>query len=442
MPDENIVSDSLSLAVDFPQVATAEWEAAIRADLKGADYDKKLIWHTEEGIAVRPYYRAEDIAPPFPSLGSGHTWEIAEAIPEGPGVVRADTLHEEGAHAVLELQGAMAMAAEKLEQLPQHQGAKDLELVFAIGPYYFMEIAKFRAVRVLWMDLLARLGATASVRIAAVTPLRNKSTCDRYTNLLRVTTEAMSAVLGGADRVIIQPYGFDPHLALNVQRILREEVHLDAVADVAGGSYYIESLTAMLVREARRPAGSLTAAIAESRAAREKAVSSRRRTLVGVNNYPNPDEKVSEIEPAGSHTPASDGRLAAPFERIRARTAGIAREMGRYPRVLLLERGDPKMRSARANFCLNFFGCAGFDIVQSGELAPADLIILCSSDAEYLALAREICPQASAPVLVAGNPKDQIEALKAAGVEGFVHIQSDAVQTLTEWQNRIAGGKQ
>jgi len=67
----------------------------------------------------------------------------------------------------------------------------------------------------------------------------------------------------------------------------------------------------------------------------------------------------------------------------------------------------------------------------------ADLIVLCSSDPEYLALAQSVCPQANVPVIVAGNPKDQIDPLEAAGVQGFVHIQSDAVQTLTEWQNRL-----
>ena len=71
------------------------------------------------------------------------------------------------------------------------------------------------------------------------------------------------------------------------------------------------------------------------------------------------------------------------------------------------------------------------------EKAGADLIVLCSSDAEYLALAQEVCPAAGVPVIVAGNPKEQIEALKAAGVAGFIHIQSDAVQTLTEWQKRL-----
>ena len=107
--------------------------------------------------------------------------------------------------------------------------------------------------------------------------------------------------------------------------------------------------------------------------------------------------------------------------------------------MLLLKRGDVKMRGARANFCFNFFGCAGFDIVEAEEYlgTDADLIVLCSSDPEYLALAQEVCPQVKVPVLVAGNPKEQIEALKAAGVQGFIHIFSDLSQTLTEWQNRL-----
>ncbi len=98
-----------------------------------------------------------------------------------------------------------------------------------------------------------------------------------------------------------------------------------------------------------------------------------------------------------------------------------------------------KMRGARANFMLNFFGCAGFDIEQSSEFAgsDADLIALCSSDPEYLALAREVCPAVNVPVIVAGNPKEQMEELKQAGVAGFVHMASDAVATLAEWQNRL-----
>ncbi len=65
------------------------------------------------------------------------------------------------------------------------------------------------------------------------------------------------------------------------------------------------------------------------------------------------------------------------------------------------------------------------------------LFVLCSSDPEYLALAQEIIPQVKVPVLVAGNPKDQIQALTAAGVAGFVHVFSNLVDTLAEWQNKL-----
>ena len=107
--------------------------------------------------------------------------------------------------------------------------------------------------------------------------------------------------------------------------------------------------------------------------------------------------------------------------------------------MLLLTRGDLKMRMARAQFCQNFIGCAGFEIVESAEFegARADIIVLCSSDPEYLALAQEICPKVQAPVMVAGNPKDQIDALQQAGVAGFVHVQSNAVETLAAWQDRL-----
>ena len=100
------------------------------------------------------------------------------------------------------------------------------------------------------------------------------------------------------------------------------------------------------------------------------------------------------------------------------------------------------MKGARSNFCLNFFGCGGFEVVEAEEYkgAGADLIVLCSSDAEYLAFAQEVCANVNVPVLVAGNPKEQIDALRAAGVQGFVHVLSDAIQTLTEWQDKLGIG--
>ena len=279
---------------------------------------------------------------------------------------------------------------------------------------------------------------------------------DPYTNLLRATTEAFSAVIGGCDTLDVEPFGFDPHLAVNVQRILREEAHAGKVSDPAAGSYYIEALTDSLAREAWKlfqqieaeggwskalESGTIAKALTASREKKEKAIASRRRTLVGVNNYPNLPEKETAISTPASLAgdPFPQVRLAEPFETIRERTAAHARQTGRYPVVLLLKRGDLKMKGARVNFCFNFFGCAGFDILESEEYAEAspDLVVLCSSDAEYVAFAQEVCPAVKAPVLVAGYPKDQIPALEAIGVQGFVHVLSNAVETLTEWQNKL-----
>lgn len=470
MPDPE--PGTLLIGVDYPPVPTDAWEAAIAKDLKGADYEEKLVWHTEEGLAVRPYYRKEALT----GLERQHelagasvrSWEIAkEPGLAGPDAIRADLLHEFGAHAVQELGYAIAAGVERLAKLTETQSvdvaACQIQFIFASGPAFFTEIAKLRAARLMWARVVAAFGLTdernCRMRLHVRTPRRNKSIYDRHTNLLRVTTEALSAVLGGCDRLAVEPFGFDPRLALNLQRILKEEARLDAVADPAAGSYYIEALTDSLAREAWKLlqrteaeggfskallSGSVERALAETRASRARAYSTRRRTLVGVNNFPNlieaePDMNPPPPEPNGLPRP----RVAEPFEAIRQRTTAHARITGRRPRALLLKRGDIAMRGARANFILNFFGCAGFEMEESEDYegSGADLIVLCSSDSEYLPLAREVCPRVSAPVLVAGNPKDQIEDLRAAGVEGFVHIFSDAVETLSYWQDRLGMGR-
>jgi methylmalonyl-CoA mutase N-terminal domain/subunit len=269
MPETDTAEEILNLSRDFPPVSTATWEAAIAKDLKGADYEKKLVWRTEEGLAVRPYYRKEALAGLEDQLrttpghypfvrGSGRGWEIAQNAKPGPKAVRADLLHEAGAHAVQELGYAIAAGVERLAALtatlPVDTVAPQIEFVFAVGPSYFMEIAKLRAARILWALAVDAFGpgddGASRMRLHVRTPQRNKSAYDRYTNLLRVTTEAAAAVVGGCDQLKVEPFAFDAHLALNVQRILKEEAHLDAVADPAGGSYYIEALTDALAREA------------------------------------------------------------------------------------------------------------------------------------------------------------------------------------------------
>lgn len=471
MPDPTASPDPLALAADFPPVSTEDWEAAIAKDLKGASYEKKLVFDTQEGVRVRPYYRRADLETLSPDLaslapgefphtrGPAHDWQQAQAFTPPANAIRADLLHESGATAVQQLAFALAQAVERLAATVDAAPPAEISFVYAAGPNYFLEIAKLRAARQLWataVDAFQPADPKAALaRIHVRTPQLNKTVLDPYTNLLRVTTEAMSAVIGGCDSLDVEPYGFDPHLAANVHHILREEAHLAEVLDPAGGSYYIENLTASLAAEswkafqqieaaggwtAAKNAGLIDAELKNSREARTKAIASRRQTLVGVNNYPNP----ADADPPAAPAPSGDRaaiRLAAPLEAIRNRTNQHAQQTGRRPSILLLKHGDLKMKMARANFCLNFFGCAGFEILESDQLPQtttgAALVVLCSSDPEYLALAREVCPRLNVPVLIAGNPKDQIEQLRAAGIQGFVHIQSNIVDTLHEWQNHL-----
>jgi methylmalonyl-CoA mutase len=402
---------------DFFPVPTAEWETAIRADLKGADYDKKLLWRTYEGITVRPFYRAEDLPPTTGQARFTGTWQIAANSDVPEDAVRGDLLHEQGATAVQEIGYALA----------ESQGKRNT-FVFSVGRNYFFEIAKLRAARQLWAYL-----SSDPIIIWSTTSLADKSLYDPPSNLMRCTTEAMSAIFGGCDFLIIESARFPEHLARSLGRILREESHFDEVSDPGAGSYYIESLTASMANEAWKiyecGLQGRDAAIAAARAAKEKAVAQRKLTLVGVNNYPD----LNETLPPDASLPPSPWRMAQPFEAIRQRVE----KSPKRPRVLLLQRGDVKMRMARANFCLNLFGCAGFELKTSETLEPADLVVLCSSDPEYLAFAREICPQTKSPVLVAGNPKEQIEALRAAGVKDFAYLGMDAVKFLAQWQEAL-----
>jgi methylmalonyl-CoA mutase len=450
---------ALNIGAEFPPVSTEQWEALIQADLKGADYEKRLVWKTEEGIAVRPYYRASDVSPidaspgEFPFVrGKAGSWEIAEEGFKPANAVEASRFHESGATAVEELACAIAEGVDRLAASQDAAAeAASLTFVFSIGSNYFFEIAKLRAARLLWAQavqaFLPEAGEVARMRIHARTALANKSIYDPYTNLLRVTTEALAAAIGGCDSMEVVPARFSARMARNVQLILKEEAHLYAVSDPAGGAYYVESLTDSLAREGwalfqkieaqggfSKAQAFIDARIAEARSTKEKAIATRRKTMVGVNNYP--DTKETALE-AAEALPAG-WRQAKAIEDIRLRTERHAKAAGRTPRVQLLKRGDLKMKMARAAFCMNFFGCGGFDIVESEELdAKADLIVLCSSDAEYAEFARDIAAQTKQPIAVAGNPKDQIEELKAIGVAGFVHVLSNQVETLGQWQDRL-----
>jgi methylmalonyl-CoA mutase len=573
------------LLQEFPPVTTDLWEQAIARDLKGADYARRLIWQTDEGLAVKPYYRAEDIAGfdylraapgEFPFARSARStgdWRIREEIdtpdPEqanraaiaaiaagaeqvafsnvavanasslalllanldeipvhfeaaeqplirllierlterprsaplstafnplsnldfaaelvaaappafAPFTFHGEEFEESGATAVEEVAFTLAAAIDFLAEMQSRnlaveRVAASLSFSFSIGANYFFQIAKLRAFRMMWARAVESFGApreAARARIHARTSRWNETVYDPHVNILRATTEAMSAVLGGADSVTVAPFDecyktpgeASRRLARNTQLILKQEALLSRVADPAAGSYAIETMTDFMAREGWKSMQAIEAAggyrkahaegqialsLARSLAARDKAVASRRRVFTGTNQYANLAEKALPRIDA-SH-PHGKPRGAEMYEQLRLRTERHAAATGATPHVLLAEIGDAKMRSARSGFAANFFGCAGFDIVTQkfenpAEIAavPADLIVLCSSDPEYLPLAADLLPRLKAlgretPVLIAGNPETAAK-LQAAGVADFIHVRSNPIETLAKWQLRL-----
>ncbi len=394
-----------------------------------------------------------------------------EAAGLRPVTIPVHRFAESGATIVQELAFALAEGVEIVTQLTDRgftadQAAQSLTFSFSVGSSYFLEIAKLRAARTLWARAISSFQPAhpeaGKMHIHARTAHATKTIYDAYVNVLRATTEAMAAAIGGADSLQVEafdePYrNPDPasdRLACNTQLMLKQEAWLDRSIDAAGGSYYIEVLTDSLAREAwtlfqqieaaggflkYSSAGTLAADLAKSQGARDAAVSTRRTAIVGTNQYPNLQErmlpKIEREDPAP--------RAARIFEAIRLRTERHAARTGRTPRFLLLEAGDVKMRKARSGFITNFFGCAGFEIqTSSGITGDPDVVVLCSSDPEYATLAPPVIQQLraagkSTPVIVAGNPVESIDQLKQAGVADFVHARSNAAEVLRGWQERL-----
>jgi methylmalonyl-CoA mutase len=405
--------------------------------------------------------------------------ELIRSAPAGfvPFTIHGDAFEEAGATGAEEVGFTLAAGVDFLGAMQERhvdagRAAAALQFCFATGSNYFFQIAKLRAFRMVWASAVESFGGMrpeARAHIAARTSRWNKTLYDPHVNILRATTETMAAVLGGADSVMLAPFDAcykqpdeaSRRLARNTQLLLKKEAWMGIVADVAAGSSYVETVTEFLASdgwkimqgiEARggyrkaQNEGAIAATLERSMAAREMAVTSRRRVFVGTNQFANPAEQALNRIEAGRVCESRRG--TQPYEELRLRTEQHAAAGGLTPQVLLAEVGDVKLRAARSNFAASFFACAGFETVtrrfrKTAEIAAAegDLIVLCSSDAEYAAIVEELMPKLKAtnrktPVIVAGNPENAA-TLAAAGVADFVHVRSNPVEVLTKWQERL-----
>jgi len=242
--------------------------------------------------------------------------------------IDARIYHSGGGTIVQELGYGLAAASEYLTILTDTGFNIDdvghlFHFNFSIGSKYFLEIAKFRAARLLWKNLIEAFGGDADAEncfIHGETSQWNKTLYEPYTNMLRTTTEGMSAAIAGCDSITIlpfdqhyrQPDDFSSRIARNSQLILSNEAHLDKVVDPAAGSYYIETLTEEIGHKAWElfqgieqegglmkaiKNGTVQSGVRESREDRDQNIARRGRIFVGTNQYPNgEDNMIDELD--------------------------------------------------------------------------------------------------------------------------------------------------
>ncbi|MDD2277632.1 MAG: methylmalonyl-CoA mutase family protein [Bacteroidales bacterium] len=609
---------------EFPPVSTEAWEALIKKDLKGADYDKKLVWKTMEGFSVKPYYRAEDLksikstqALPgeFPYArgvnANSNSWLVrqdfdacdgqdanakaldalkrgadsvgfvtcASCEPSIEGVskliagidatnhevnfvsgcnsrkilpvlieafkkakvdiakakgsfdyspltafslngkfcvdqetaaqrtlevfnsgqalsnfkliaVRGDIFRNAGSSVTQELAFALAMGVEYVNWLTEKGVSVDdafskIFFTLGVGSSYFMEIAKFRAIRLLWAKVAEAYACKncKPITVHATNTIWNKTVYDPYINMLRTTTETMSAALGGVHSFTVLPFdapyqkqtAFSERIARNQQIVVKEEAYFDKVVDPAAGSYYIETLTQSVINHAwdlfikvqdlggyvkAFTAGFIQNDINTVAAKRDSSIATRRQTVLGTNQYPNftevADKKVVTIDAVTKHEakksadaicePLIQYRGSQALEELRYKTD----VSGKRPKAFMLAIGSLAFRRARAQFSCNFFACAGFEVVdnigfktideglKAALAAKSDIVVICSSDDEYETLAPEAFDKlkGDAVFVVAGDPACK-PVLEAKGIKNFISVKSNLLETLREYQRLL-----
>ena len=406
--------------------------------------------------------------------------------------VNACYLHNAGAYITQELGYALAWGNELIAKLneigfPVDEAARRIKFNFGVGSNYFMEIAKFRAARWLWAKIVAAYmpedctdNFACKMTAHAQTSRWNMTVYDAHVNLLRTQTEAMSAAIAGVDSITVEPFDiayqnpdeFSERIARNQQLLLKEECLLNQVVDLSAGSYYVEVLTHSLAGTAWKlflesedkggfavlaNTGEVQQAVNASSAARKKAIATRREILLGTNLFPNFAETASskiKIEESlkcvdnsdATITPLDFSRGASEFEALRIATE----KSGKTPKIFMLTIGNLAMRLARSQFSCNFFACAGYQVIdnlgfetveagiEAAVRADAQVVVLCSSDDEYAELAPAAYKALAgrAILVVAGSPAC-MDHLKAQGIEHFISVKSNVLETLMDFNDKL-----
>lgn len=403
--------------------------------------------------------------------------------------VNAASLNNAGAYIVQELGYALAWGNEYLHQLVSagidvDMAASKIKFNMGISENYFMEIAKFRAARMMWANIVKQYEPknekSCQMCVNAVTTTYNMTLFDAHVNLLRSQTETMSAALGGVHSIVVTPFDapyetpddFSERIARNQQLLLKEECHFGTIVDPGAGSYYIEQLTTSLASEAWKiflrvededgflaaiKSGTVQDDINATNDKRHAMAAQRREFILGTNQFPNFTEKSDGKRPLEhscgcghkdetAYKAINATRLAADFEQLRLATEQAPKQ----PVAFMLTIGNLVWRQARAQFSCNFLASAGYKVmdnlgfgsveegVDAALAANADIVVLCSSDDEYAEYAIPAFKylDGRAMFVVAGAPACA-DDLKAAGIENFIHVKVNQLETLKEYNHKL-----
>ncbi|MGZ4530186.1 MAG: methylmalonyl-CoA mutase small subunit, partial [Mycobacterium sp.] len=341
--------------------------------------------------------------PAFHNLGANATWELAGTVAAGVAYLRR--LTESG-----------MSVGEALRQISFRLAADDDQ---------FVTLAKMRAARHLWARVAEVVGDPdgGALTVHAETSLPMMTQRDPWVNMLRCTLAAFGAGVGGADTVLVLPFdvaipggfpgtarSFARRIARNTQLLLLEESHVGRVLDPAGGSWFVEDLTARLAEQAWEHFQAIEARggfveahdyvadqIAEVAARRAEDIAHRRTAITGVNEFPNLTEPaLPQNDSPGAPLAAGNlQRYAAAFEALRDRSDAFLALTGARPQLLLLPLGPLAEHNIRTTFAANLLASGGIEAVNPGTVdaagvaqAVADagspsVAVICGTDKRY-----------------------------------------------------------
>lgn len=376
----------------------------------------------------------------------------------------ATLFHEAGAGRTEELAWIIASVHEQWLHLTElAQESTDITLYVSVDHEILAQIAKFRALRLLWKELFQAYGLTPDLHIVAIPSNRSMTLYDQHNNILRRTASMYAAITGGADTVMTSAFlpksHTDHRTMLNLHHLLADESHLHYVSDPAGGSYSLDQLA---MRQAEQSwelfkvienqggistliqGGSLQNQVITQAAELKKAFHERKLILIGSNLFAQASDHVSAI-PVSSFE-------ADPTEIIKLEPIRIAEELELFRKdneeqysafvFTLLKFGSGAMSTARANFISDFLSCGGYNWKEvdwdgQSEISPqGQVLVLCSADEEYAGAMRSRKIQFEGALFVAGSPENR-EDLQGLGANGFIHARSPLYETLKSLKKHI-----